>query len=151
MLGAKLNKLIWKFSLSIWERGILTKLYFTIENAFTQLLLSMKKMLCLSVQNLLGCRGWLLKFVVQYLGCAWELLGWLIFGLMRLFGSVYTLFIICTVLWGPLIMLSRFLRKKHHHLEVIGYFMSVFFWTSLFIKESYKYIYIYDETWHNED
>lgn len=33
-LEAKLNKLIWKFALSIWEQGIFTKLYFIMENAF---------------------------------------------------------------------------------------------------------------------
>ncbi len=32
----------------------------------------------------------------------------------------------CTVLWGPLIMLSRFLHKKKHNLEVISYFLSCF-------------------------
>ncbi len=35
-------------------------------------------------------------------------------------------FLFSTVLWGPLIMLSRFLHQKHHNLKVIGYFLSCF-------------------------
>ncbi len=34
-------------------------------------------------------------------------------------------FLFCTVLWGPLIMLSRCLHQKHHNLEVIGYFLTL--------------------------
>ncbi len=35
-------------------------------------------------------------------------------------------FLFCTVLWGPLIMLSRFVHFFTHNLEVIGYFLSCF-------------------------
>ncbi len=35
-------------------------------------------------------------------------------------------FLFCTVLWGPLTMLSKCLHKKHHNLEVIIYFLSCF-------------------------
>ncbi len=145
MLGAKLNKLIWKFSLTIWEREYLPNfilpLKMHLHTAFTfyeenVVLVCAKSVrvswvvakVCCAVSRL--CLGVTRMAYIRTHAPLWLCLS------LVLKGSWTALFIICTVLWGPLIMLSRFLRKKHHHLEVIGYFMSVFFWTSLFIKES---------------